>query len=48
MTPQLRAKPGVLLTAFVGCFTFGWLVERLAPGTRLLYWIGWGEPEASK
>ena len=31
----------VLLTAFVGFFAFGLLVERLAPGTRFLHWLGW-------
>lgn len=30
----------------VGCFAFfagGWLTEKWAPGTRLLFWLGWSD-----
>lgn len=37
----------VWLAVAVGCvgfFVFGWLVERLAPGTRLLHLLGLQDP----
>lgn len=32
------------LAAVGAFFGGGWVVERTAPGTRLLFWLGYGEP----
>jgi hypothetical protein len=32
------------LAAAAAFFAGGWAVERIAPGTRLLFWLGAGDP----
>jgi hypothetical protein len=35
---------GAAGAAVAAVFAGGWVVERVAPGTRLLFWLGAGDP----